>query len=93
MGNGMGLIGVVAGLIIGAAIFIYVATTLLASLKDSYAAGAGTLSADTEANVTGPFNTSVDGMITVSFTVGTLMAVAAIAVVGFWVVKNVIGGQ
>ncbi len=73
-----GLIGVVAGLIIGAAIFIYVASTLLTGLKTS--------------TTTAAFNTSIDAMITISFTVGSLMAIAAVAVVGFWIVRNVIGG-
>ena len=74
-----GLIGVVAGLIIGAAIFIYVSTTLLTGLKSS--------------TTTATFNTTIDSMVTISFTVGTLMSIAAIAVVGFWVVRNVIGGN
>ncbi len=93
-----GLIGVVAGLIIGAAIFIYVATTLLEGLKAGYAAGLIPAISDTlgapnaSRNASIAFNASVDAMATVTLTVGSLMAIAAVAVVGFWIVKNVIGG-
>ncbi len=80
-----GLIGVVSGLIIGAAVFIYVASTLLQGLKNSNPGTAGAANSAL-------FNTSVDSMITISFTVGSLMAIAAIAVVGFWIVNNVIRG-
>jgi len=74
-----GLISVVAGLIIGAAIFIYVASTLLEGLKS--------------ATTTTAFNSSIDNLVTLSFTCGSLMAIAAVAVIGFWIVKSVIGGQ
>ena len=80
-----GLVGIVSGLIIGAAIFIYVSSILLQQLKIAYRSG-------TTAAQQATFNTSVDNLITMSFTIGTLMAVAAIAVVGFWIVKSVIGG-
>ncbi len=96
-----GLVGVVAGLIIGAAIFIYVATTLLEGLKAGYCAGlipapsnatGSTPAQNASVNASATFNTSVDAMATVTLTVGSLMAIAAVAVVGFWIVKNVIGG-
>lgn len=79
-----GLIATVASLIIGAAIFIYVASTLLTGLKNSNPGAAG-------ATASATFNTSIDAMITISFTVGSLMAIAAVAVIGFWIVRDVIG--
>ena len=74
-----GLIAVVAGLIIGAAMFIYVAATMLSGLKAT--------------STSTTFNSSIDGLITLSFTCGSLMSIAAVAVIGFWIVKSVIGGS
>ena len=99
-----GLITIVSSLIIGAAIFIYVANALITPLKTSFWGGLTHRSGNTStvaenethnASVvlSASFNTSVDGLISITFTVGTLMAVASIAVVGFWIVKSVIGGE
>ncbi len=97
--SSMGMIGVVSGLIIGAAIFIYVASELLNGLKASYAATlnisnatGSTPAQNASRNASEAFNTSVDAMVTITFTVGSLMSIAAIAVVGFWIVNNVIRG-
>lgn len=99
------LVAAVVGLIIGAAIFIYVASSLLQGLKTAYmnslsppvsnntgATPAAGAAANASRNASVAFNTSVDSMITISYTVGSLMGIAAVALVGFWIVKDVIGG-
>lgn len=65
-----GLVGVVSGLVIGAALFIYVISQLLPGLK----------------TVTTPaaVNTSLDSMVTTSLTVGGLMVIAGLVVVVIW---------
>jgi len=89
------LIAVISGLIIGAAIFIFVAEYIVTAMKSGFAGqqtfGNTTAAGFAAINRSAAFNTSADGLQTLAFTSGSLMAIAAVAVIGFWIVKSVIG--